>query len=208
MRWLPLIAGSVIVTVVGGGCILSKDTKTAANGLVFANLPASTASSPSATEIEEQVEKMQSGDEIVINFTQPGAPDLNFVGSIRDDGTVTLLSNKVFTAAGKTMREFEKEVSKHYGPELFPITVTDPAPIIILGEVKAPGKRPLSGALTVLKAIESAGGFTERASQRGVKLIRADGRQIIVNCVEARRESQLDVQVYPSDRIIVPGRLW
>jgi hypothetical protein len=62
----------------------------------------------------------------MMNFAQPGAPDLKFGGTILDDGTVTLLSNKVFTAAGKTPCEFEKEVYKSYGLNSYRIGVTDP----------------------------------------------------------------------------------
>jgi protein involved in polysaccharide export with SLBB domain len=205
MREMLLIAGLLII-VIGPGCsgTLSRNKEGVASGPVFAELPNLKSG---LVETEEFV--MRPGDEIAITFMQPDGRELPFTSKIRDDGTVTLLlSNKVFIAAGKTAREFEKEVSNQYGPKLFPIAMTDPAPIEVIGEVKAPGRQPFTGVTTVLKAIASAGGFTEHASQRRVKLIRSDGTQLLVNCIRARREAQLDMPVFPNDRIFVPGRLW
>ena len=206
MRGMPFVAELLTVAVVGLGCsgTLSRNKEAVASGPIFADLPPPT-SAPDNPEVD--FEKMRPGDEIVINFTRPEGTELPFIGRIRDDGTVTLLS-KVFIAVGKTTREFEREVANYYGPEHYQATVSDPAPIIVFGKVKAPGKRPFTGLTTVLKAIESAGGFTERANQRRVKLIRTDGELLLVNCVEAQIDARLDVPVYPGDRIFVAGRLW
>jgi protein involved in polysaccharide export with SLBB domain len=198
MRWVTIIAGLLTATILASGCrsIRSKDKEVVASGTVYTDLRISPASDESGEQIV-----MRPGDEIVINFAQPSGREIPFIGKIQNDGTVTLLSNKVFIAAGKTAPEFQKEVSNYYGSNFCPITVTDPAPILVFGEVKAPGKRPFSGALTVLKAIESTGGFTKRANPRHVKLVRSDGRQYVVNCINAR----MDLQVYPDDRIVVPS---
>lgn len=115
MREMPLIAGFLIVAVIGPGC---SGTRSRNKAPVFADLPPST-SAPDNIDVD--LEKMRPGDVIVITFAQPDGKNLPFSSKIRDDGTVTLLSNKVFIAAGKTAREFEKEVSNHYGPKLYPI---------------------------------------------------------------------------------------
>jgi protein involved in polysaccharide export with SLBB domain len=211
MRGTLLIAGFLIAAI-GAGCsgTLSRN-KAVARGPVFEDLRISSAPDESEEEVVMRpgdAIPIKPGDVIAINFKQPGGRELQFVGKIRDDGTVTLLSNKVFIAAGRTARQFEMEVYASYGPKLYSIAVTDPAPIIVFGEIKSPGKRPFTGPTTVLKAIESAGGFTDRANQRTVKLIRADGQQLLVNCVKVRKEAQLDVPVFPNDRIFVPGQLW
>jgi hypothetical protein len=116
---MQFIAGFLIAVVVGLGCgaPLSRN-KEVASDPVFAELPPST-SAPDNPEVG--LEKIRPGDQIVINFTQPDGKELPFTGKIQDNGTVTLLSNKVFIAAGKTAREFEKEVANHYGPKLYPI---------------------------------------------------------------------------------------
>jgi hypothetical protein len=119
MRGMLFIAGLLIVAVVGLGCsALSRNKEVVASEPVFTDLPPST-SAPDNPRVE--LEKMRPGDQIVINFTQPDGKELPFTGKIQDDGTVTLLSNKVFIAAGKTAREFENDVSDHYGPKVYPI---------------------------------------------------------------------------------------
>ena len=103
-----------MVAVFGPGCgTLSRN-----NEAVFADLPPSMSENDNP---EVDLEKMRPGDEIVISFVQPDGKELPYTGKIRDDGTVTFLSNKVFIAAGKTAREFEKEVANQYGPKLYPI---------------------------------------------------------------------------------------
>jgi protein involved in polysaccharide export with SLBB domain len=130
----------------------------------------------------------------------------------------TLSRNKEAVASEPVFADLPPSTSAPDNPEVNLETIrpgnviainfrTVPAPIEVNGAVEAPGKLPFTTGMTVLKAIESAGGFTEGASQRRVRLIRADGRQLLVNCIEARREAQLDVPVFPNDRIIVPGRL-
>jgi polysaccharide export outer membrane protein len=197
-----MFAELLAVALVGFGCggSLSRHKEVVTCEPVFADLR-----TPSTREQEAQdFEKIRSGDIISINFNGPRAPELMFVATVRNDGTVTLLSNKVFTAVGKTMHEFEREVYSYYGPRFSRLVSTDPAPFMVAGEVKEPGKRPFLGQLTILQAIEMAGGFTDDASKRHVFLIRADGREYVIDCVHAQRDRRLDVPVYPNDRIFVP----
>ena len=76
------------------------------------------------------------------------------------------------------------------------------------GEVKSPNRQIYTSRITVLKAIASAGGFTDFANKKKVKLTRVDGRTQIVNCVKALDNPSLDLEVYPGDKIHVPRRLW
>ena len=62
--------------------------------------------------------------------------------------------------------------------------------------------------MTVLKAIASAGGVTDFANKRNVKLIHADGRKKSINIKKAIDQPALDLQVYPDDKVIVPRRLF
>jgi len=118
MRVLLFIAGFLIVAVVGPGCGTLSNKEP-----VFADLPPLTSETDN---LAVDREKMRPGEVIMISFAQPDGKELPFNIKIRDDGTVTLLSNKVFIAAGKTTRELEKEFFNQYGPKLFPNTVIDP----------------------------------------------------------------------------------
>ena len=49
--------------------------------------------------------------------------------------------------------------------------------VFILGEVKSPGSRPLGRDTTILEVITMAGGFTDKATANGVKVIRRTGEK-------------------------------
>ncbi len=75
------------------------------------------------------------------------------------------------------------------------------------GEVRMPGRQEYLGPTTVTKAIESAGGFTERASSH-VQVTRPNRKLLVVNCVEAKKTPTLDLPVYPNDKLEALPRSW
>ena len=107
------LAVLLIVAVVGVGCGSSplKHKASDSGGPIIADLPSTSESNKN----EGDLERMRPGDEVTVTFAEPGPAYVPFVATIREDGTVTLLSNKVFIAAGKTVREFEKELHNQYG---------------------------------------------------------------------------------------------
>ena len=122
--------------------------------------------------------------------------------------------NQTFKADGKTPGDLEKEIRARYVPKYFKymtVTVKQEESTLwyyVDGEVKAPNRQIYTSRITVLKAIASAGGFTDFANKKKVKLTRVDGRTQIVNCVKALDNPSLDLEVYPGDKIYVPRRLW
>src|ERR1035437_10388444 len=137
-----------------------------------------------------------------------------FEGKIKEDGSITLTLNQTFTAAGKTPGALEKEIRERYVPKFFKymtVMVKQEGNTLwyyVDGEVKAPNRQLYTSRITVLKAIASAGGFTDFANKKKVRLTRLDGRSQIINCVKARDNPSLDLEVYPGDKIYVPRRLW
>jgi polysaccharide export outer membrane protein len=71
------------------------------------------------------------------------------------------------------------------------------------GEVKHPDRFIYLSRTTVLKAIASAGGFTDFANKRKVTLTRLNGRTFTINCKKAIQVPSLDLEVFPGDRIFV-----
>jgi protein involved in polysaccharide export with SLBB domain len=57
-----------------------------------------------------------------------------------------------------------------------------------------------------LQAIASAGDFTDFARKQEVLLTRSDGRKITVNCIKARKNPSLNLEILPGDIIDVPRR--
>jgi polysaccharide export outer membrane protein len=76
------------------------------------------------------------------------------------------------------------------------------------GEVRSPGRQVYISRLTVIKAIQSAGDFTDFAKKNKVQLTRVDGRSFIVDVTRALKNPKLDLEVYPGDTIHVERKIW
>jgi protein involved in polysaccharide export with SLBB domain len=62
---------------------------------------------------------------------------------------------------------------------------------------------PYRDDLTIYRAIQSAGGFSEFSKRREVVLT-CNGKQMIVDCVEIEKHPELDIPLLPGDIIMVP----
>jgi len=159
-------------------------------------------------------EVLHIGDSLTVTFTDTPTTMPPSQEKVKEDGTITLMLNQTFKADGKTRGELEKEIRAFYVPDYFKyLTVTVTPDVItrwyyINGEVKIPSRQNYNSRITVSRAIASAGGFTDFANKKKVKLTRADGRTQTVNCLKALDKPTLDPEVYPGDTIHVPRRLW
>jgi polysaccharide export outer membrane protein len=73
----------------------------------------------------------------------------------------------------------------------------------ITGEVKKPDAYKFTEGITVIKAITRAGGFTEKASERKVRVIRkVEGRESVIENVS------MDEFIIPEDVIVIPESLF
>jgi len=73
----------------------------------------------------------------------------------------------------------------------------------VTGEAKRPGQYTYMKNLTVLKAISTAGGFTEKAAKRRVKIVREkDGKKTEIENIS------LEQPIEPSDTIVIPESFW
>jgi polysaccharide biosynthesis/export protein VpsN len=75
------------------------------------------------------------------------------------------------------------------------------------GEVKSPQRVAYTPDLTVLAAINAAGGFSAFADQRRVRLLRSD-QVIMIDVRKVRATPSLDLAVEPGDRIEVPQTIF
>jgi len=154
------------------------------------------------------------GDSLTITFTDTPTAIPPFEEKINEDGTITLLLNMTFTAAGKTRGDLEKEIRARYVQDYYKqMTVTVKQQestrwYYVDGEVKGTSRQIYNIRITLLRAIASAGGFTDFANKKKVTLTRVDGRTLTVNCIKARSNPKLDPEVYAGDRIFVPRKLW
>ena len=152
------------------------------------------------------------GDQVIVTFSDL-ALQLH-EERIKDDGSITLHLIGPVKAVGKTPGELQKEIQELYVPKYYQpgrLTVTvksQERAYYVGGEVRNPNRYIYSGAITITKAIQSAGDFTDFANKKKVRLTRADGKTLRVNCKKAIEDSAVDPPVFPGDRIHVPRRLW
>lgn len=68
----------------------------------------------------------------------------------------------------------------------------------VAGEVKQPGRYPFEEGLTILKAVTTAGGFSDKAAPRRTHVIREQGGN------KEKLAAKLDDHIRPGDTIVVP----
>jgi len=100
---------------------------------------------------------------------------------IRPDGKISMPLIQDVTADGLTSEELagnirEKLLAFIKEPQVSVIVLQVNAPkFYVIGNVVRPGTYPLRGEMSVLQALSLAGGFTQFASPRSIKLIRNTG---------------------------------
>lgn len=152
------------------------------------------------------------GDNLVIVFSDLPKQESPIKERVREDGTIRLLQNQVFVAAGKMRGDLEKEIHKRYVPDYYrtmTVTVTPEVNMqfyYVYGEVRTPDRQVWLARITVLKAIASANGFTDFSKKTAVQLTRTDGTKYTINCPKAQKDPRLDLEVYPGDNIYVPRK--
>jgi len=172
------------------------------------------ATMPAPLGTSDNIDILRVGDTLRITFSDLPIVQLPEEQRIKDDGSITLMQNESFQAAGKTRGSLEKEIRERYVPQYFRnMTVSvsqknETQFYFVGGEVRAPNRQVFISRTTVLKAIASAGGFTDFARKTKIKLTRVDGRIFIINGKKALVDPRLDLEVFPGDKIDVPRSIW
>lgn len=131
-----------------------------------------------------------------------GADELAGEYLVQDDGTIRMLIIGVVPAAGLTPDQLERNIESKLKAGRY---ITDPhasvavlvyRPYYILGEVATPGGYPYASGMRVLSAVAAAHGYTYRANQDYVIIVR--------NGEESRAD--LFASIQPDDIIRVPER--
>jgi polysaccharide export outer membrane protein len=208
----------------------ADSTPVAVSSSSVATTPVTSSSAPVDTQPEPATKVKQ-------KHTPPGAPDTKSTDVIRvgetvhivfsdtptaippvddkvkEDGTITLPYNQTFHAADKTPAELQQDIRKRYVPDYFQqLTATVFRDVMrayyVDGEVRNPSKQLYTGPMKVTEAIASAGGFTDFANRKKVRVIRANGKIEIINCKEAIDHPDRDPEVFPGDKVHVPRSIF
>jgi polysaccharide biosynthesis/export protein len=202
-RWAGFL-GIVMVAVLFTGCQTP--------GGAFAEWPGSDGT-VGTTAQGGGVDILQIGDKVLITFASPGTSQtfLPHEEHIKEDGTITPPRIQPVKAVGRTPGDLQRELQKEYDKYYRNVTITVKAGdryYYVDGEVTQRGPKTYLGQTDIVKAISSAGGFTEFARKTRVKLIHPDGRTETINYNKAIEDSSYNVPVYPGDKIWVPRRLF
>jgi protein involved in polysaccharide export with SLBB domain len=201
--------------VLGLGLVLAGCESSSPNG-DFSKMGAvgGTAGGTNSLALEPNYDQIRMGDTLVISFADLPIVTLPEEQRVKEDGTISLMQNQTFEVKGKNRGQLEREIRERYVPRYFKnMTVSvrqkqDTQFYFVGGEVKLPNRQVYISRTTVLKAIASAGDFTDFAKKSKVKLTRMDGRIYIINCKTALVDPRLDLEVFPGDTITVPRRLF
>jgi polysaccharide biosynthesis/export protein VpsN len=185
------------------------------NGASVAGGAPAIGTSPASGSGGQQVESgrvIRVGESFLVTFQDTVTPIPPVDVLVKENGKITLIYMKEFQAAGKTVGELEKDIHDAYVPIMFknltPLISLKERWYYVEGEVKVPGRQVYLSKMTVLQAIATAGDFTDFARKGSVKLIRANGKVFTVDTVEAQRNPELDLEVFPDDRVHVRKRWW
>ena len=161
------------------------------------------------------VAKLHIGDTVTIILTGLPTPIEPMDKPIKDDGKITLPDINDVQAAGRTPSELETEIHARYVPAYYKhlnVTVkasaSTPRVYYVRGEVKRPDRFEYYGPTTVTRAIAAAQDFNDFANHKKVWLIRADGKQFLLNVDRIQAGKDPDPPVYPGDQIVVKRRYW
>lgn len=134
--------------------------------------------------------------------------------TVDGEGFINLPHIGKVRAAGLSQAGLQRAVEAAYrGGEIYTnptITITVPNVarfVNVSGDVRQPRRVEYTTDLTVLGAISAAGGFTDFADQRKVRLLRGNEARII-DVKAVRANPALDIVLLPGDRIEVPQGFW
>jgi len=206
------VAAALVALISLGGCVSPQPASSESAGGDTGSVSPGPDRGGSQTNLATfKADTIQIGDRVTITFSGLPTPLLPHEEQVREDGQIKPpMLEKPVMAAGRTVGELHDELYRLYVPDLYrTLTVTvkiQERYFFVGGEVRMPGQKPYLSQMTVVKAIQAAGDFTDFANRKDVSITRADGTTEIVNCKKAVRYSKYDVPVYPGDTIHVKRR--
>lgn len=152
--------------------------------------------------------RLRPGDPIVVAVRTPAEQQFELV--VDEHGLIKLPLIPDIRAAGMTGSELERTIKSAYiNNKIYrDVTVNVMVPqrsYFVRGEVRAPGRYPIIGGVTLLQAIAAAGGYTEFANPRRIQVSRG-GQQFTADAYEIERNPDSDIAIETGDVIVVPRR--
>lgn len=132
--------------------------------------------------------------------------DLHVVMEVSQEGfiSVPLLGN--ISVIGKTIGALTEDITALYNKDYLvepkvTLEIVGYRPIFVMGQVNTPGSYDYESGLSVRKAVALAGGFTARASDKNIKIIRKLNETVV------HGDGDMDATLMPGDTVEI-GRRW
>lgn len=193
--------------------LLAAAVALAVTGCAFDSPEGRALPSMAALQLSPEPYKIRVGDALDVRFYK--TPELNVDKvPVRHDGKISLELVGDIQAAGLATEELSAALAQAYSQEL-----EDPRIAVIIrefggqifvgGEVGRPAAVKYVDGMTVLGAIQSAGGFNEDASRQNVVLLRRagdryEGYRLYVESALSGDDYTQDVGLRPDDVVFVP----
>ena len=174
-----------------------------------ANAPASASNDTTSTAVASDY-RMFPGDKLRIEVYKDAQVSQSL--QIRPDGKITLPLVGDVLAAGQTptqLRESLTTALKEYmtNPVVTVIVVeSTPQSVYVMGEVRNSGPIPLKGPLSIMQAIAMAGGFSEFANKKDIRIQRQTSngvKTLTFNYKEALDSNRAPLQLQAGDVVVV-----
>lgn len=153
------------------------------------------------------------GDPVELKISGVPAEDQNQVNnmySVDADGAINLPYIGKVHAEGMTPAQLSRSIEENYrsnkiytNPNITILMQPTARFVNVGGSVRLPTRVPFTEDMTLLTAINAAGGFNDFADQRHVRLLR--GNEVTVYDVRKfRKDPSQDVRLRPGDKVEVP----
>lgn len=178
-------------------------------GLVSSQTAGVSAANVSDTTERGSETKLRVGDQIQVRLdtglqTSTSQQPMDVV--VDENGEISMPLIDRIKAAGLSASELAERIQANYVPRYYVrcnVTVLVTTRFFYVGgEIRAPGRYGWTEDVTLLKAVNTAGSFTDYSNRRKVEILRGK-QKIVVDCEELRNHPDRDVPILPGDSIWV-----
>jgi len=214
MRPIPRIVVLALLTLLSALGFAQRDP-TDKPATAVATEPGQPATTAKATFQERNSRYcLRKGDSFDVDFAF--SPELNQTVVVQPDGYITLRGAGSMRVEGQTVPQLTETIKKAYTNILHDPVVTvalkdfEKPYFVAAGQVGKPGKYELRSDLTLVEAVNIAGGFTEASKHSQVLLFRRISNEMVearvfdVKKMLASHNLQEDPHLQPGDMLFVP----
>ena len=217
MRCLRLLSVISAVTLLACGCLTGSTGsrrlarwRPETEGISLTATTTSVAGVPTPVPVSVSGRVLQRGDKVTIHLR--GIPHGEILPEEIDElGEVTLPHVGTVRIVDLSSGEAESRIEQTYKEmqiykSINVIVMADTYEYFVRGEVRRQGRFPLTGPLTLMQAIATAGGYTEYARETRIRITR-DGKRALYNGPRITKLKDEDPYIKAGD-IIVVDRRW